>query len=424
MRWPLRRRGLPLTPAALWLAGTLALASGLAAVAGAGVPAPGSEPLLAAAETATATALGTVEGPGQVDLHGWAAQLRIERVLAGDLVPGSTVRIAWEELSRGLPARFRDGDRILVALEPLPGASLWRQRFPAGDALAVAARGEAFLRAPDLVSVETLAAFLALPAEQRQQTPGVEALTGLVSRAQPPLARAALARLAEVPGIDSRISYAARQQLALAAADPGRPREVRQGVLRLIGERQLRSLRPALELQAREGSPLRGEALAALSALDGGLSADRVARLLESEDPAVRAVAVRNTPGTPAERRLARLLREDPDPRVRAAAVETLLAARGAAAVGPASAALFDGDAQVREAAVRGLANLGAAAVPTLEALVERRVEEEAKAPLAALALAGRPGREALERIATSHPDDQVRALARAMLGREPGPRR
>jgi len=409
-----------LTRAAPWLAAILAAC--LAAATGAGVPAPGGEPLLAAAETATATALGTVLEPGQVDLHGWAARLRVERVLAGDLVPESAVRIAWEELSRGRPARFRDGDRILVALDPLPGASLWSQRFPQRDALAVGAEGDAFLRAPDAASVETLAAFLALPAEQRSRTPGVEALTGLVSSAQPPLARAALARLAQVPGLDSKISYAARQQLARAAADAGRPAELRQGVLRLIGDRLLRSLRPAAELQAQKGSPLRGDALAALSALDGGLPAGRVARLLESEDPAVRAVAVRNTPGTPSERRLARLLREDPDPQVRAAAVETLLAAQGEAAVGSASPALFDGDAGVREAAVLGLASLGAAAVPTLENLVERRTVEEAKAPLAALALAGRPGREALERIATSHPDDQVRALARAMLGRGPRP--
>ena len=411
---------MPLIRAAPWLAGTLAVALG--AAAGAGVPAPGGEPLLAAAETATATALGTVEEPGQVDLHGWAARLRVERVLAGDLAPGSAVRIAWEELSRGRPARFRDGDRILVALDPLPGASLWRQRFPNREALAVAAGGDAFLRAPDPVSVEALAAFLTLPAAQRPQTAGVEALLGLVSSAQPTLARAALARMAELPGLDSKISYAARQQLARAVADPARPTELRQGILRLIGGRQLRSLRPAAELQAQKGSPLRAEALSALAALDGGFSADRVARLLESEDPAVRAVAVRNTPGTPSERRLARLLREDPDPQVRAAAVETLLAAQGEAGIGSASAALFDGDARVRETAVRGLARLGAAAVPTLEGLVERRTVEEAKAPLAALALAGPPGRAALERIAAFHPDEQVRALARVMLGRRPRP--
>jgi len=379
--------------------------------------------LLAAAETATATVLGTIEEPGQVDLHGWAARLRIERVLVGDLAPESSLRIAWEELSRSRPVRFREGDRILVALDPLPGASLWSQRFPDRDALAVAARGEAFLRAPDPAGVETLAAFLALSREQRTGEPGVGALTELVSRAQPPLARGALARLGQLSALDSKLSPRARERLTHTIANPKRPEGLRAGVLRLIGERKLRGLRPAVALRARQGSPLRAEALAALAALDGGLPPEQVARLLESGDPAVRAVAVRNAPGTASEPRLARLLREDPDPQVRAAAVEALLAARGAAAVGSASAALFDGDARVRETAVLKLASLGEAAVPTLESLVERRAVEEAKAPLAALALTGSPGRAALERIATRHPDQQVRALARAVMGRPPRPR-
>jgi hypothetical protein len=410
-----------LTRTAPWLAGTLAVA--LAAAAGAGVPAPGGEPLLAAAETATATVLGTVEEPGQIDLHGWTARLRVERVLVGDLAPGSSVRIAWEELSRGRPERFRDGDRILVALDPLPGASLWGQRFPDRDALAVAAGGDAFLRAPDGASVETLAAYLALAPEQRLAGPGVEALADLVSRAQPPLARAALARLGQVPALDSKISPPTPERLARTLADPGRPLPLQQGILSLIGERQLRSLRAAVEPHAREGSRLEPQALAALAALDGGLPPAQVATLLDSEDPALRAVGVRNAPATPSMHRLSGLLRMDRDPRVRTAVVETLLSTEGEAAVGPVSAALFDGDTQVREAAVRGLAGLGAAAVPTLENLVERRALEEVKAPLAALALAGPEGRGALERIAAFHPDDKVRALARVFMGREARPR-
>ena len=50
MRRPLRRGGLSLTRVAAWLVGALAFTHG--AAAGAGVPAPGGEPLLAAAETA------------------------------------------------------------------------------------------------------------------------------------------------------------------------------------------------------------------------------------------------------------------------------------------------------------------------------------------------------------------------------------
>jgi HEAT repeat protein len=193
-------------------------------------------------------------------------------------------------------------------------------------------------------------------------------------------------------------------------------------VLRLIGDRQLRSLRPVLGPYAQPGSELAPEALSALSALDGGLPEERVALLIGDPSPELRAVGVRSAPGTSSEDRLEPLLKSDPAPRVRAAAAEALLATRGEAAVVPVSAALFDPAAEVREAAVRGLASLGAAAVPTLEPLVDDRTAREASAPLAALALAGPSGRAALQRIAADHPDEQVRALARAMLGRTPRP--
>jgi hypothetical protein len=394
----------------------------MAGAASAGVPARGGEPLLASAESATATVLGTVETPEQVDLHGWAARLRVERVLAGDPAPSTTLRIAWEELSRGRPVRFGAGDRILVALGPLPGASLWSQRFPGRDALAVGADGDAFVREPDAASVETLAAYLALPPEQRPAAPGVEALVDMIARAQAPLARAALARAAAAPDLASRLSPTAREELAHALGDPGLPADLRKGVLHLIGERQLRGLHAAVEACAEPASELAPEALAALAALDGGLSAERVALLVADPDPALRAVGVRYAPGTPSEERLEPLLKSDPDPRVRAAAAEALVASRGGAAAIPVGAALFDPAAEVREAAVRGLASLGAAAVPTLEHLVEDRTAREASAPLAALALAGPSGRAALERVAAAHADEQVRALARAMLGRRARP--
>jgi hypothetical protein len=361
--------------------------------------------------------------PGQIDLHGWSARLRVERALVGELAPGSTVRIAWEELSRGRPARFRDGDRILVALGPLPGASLWSQRFPDRDALAVAARGEAFLRAPDPASVETLAAYLSVAPEQRRARPGVEALADLVSRAQPPLARAALATLGQVSALDAKLSPHARAALTRALTGPDHSQALQRGILSLIAGRQLQSLRSAVEPHAAEGSPLEPHALAALAALDGGLPAAKVATLLDSGNPVLRTLGVRTAPATPSMPGLPGLLRADPDPEVRAAVVETLLSSQGEAAVGPVSVALFDADAKVREAAVRGLASLGAAAVPTLESLVERRTLEEARTPLAALGLAGPAGRDALGRIAAFHPDEGVRTLARVLLGRPARPR-
>ena len=65
---------------------------------------------------------------------------------------GDAVVIAWEELASSRPPRFANGDRVLLALEPLAAGSLWRKRFGDPKALlaarGVAQRGAAFLRSP------------------------------------------------------------------------------------------------------------------------------------------------------------------------------------------------------------------------------------------------------------------------------------
>ncbi|MEN8183271.1 MAG: hypothetical protein ABFS46_12135, partial [Myxococcota bacterium] len=139
--------------------------------------------------------LGTVRAPTRLDRHGYVAGLEVERVLRGS-EPGESVgRIAWEELGTE-SSRFREGQRILVVLRPLPAWSLWRERLPEGGAHAVAARGDAFLDDPDAHSVELLQRWLALSPAARSGEAGARGLAELVAGARPDLAEAALARLA------------------------------------------------------------------------------------------------------------------------------------------------------------------------------------------------------------------------------------
>jgi hypothetical protein len=103
--------------------------------------------------------------------------------------------------------------------------------------------------------------------------------------------------------------------------------------------------------------------------------------------------------------------------------VASLVVRGGAGNMDAVTPALFDPDAQVREAAVRGLGALGERAVPTLERLAMLHTTPEVAAPLASLTLAGMAGAKALDRIAANHPDPKTRALARTFLGREGFPR-
>jgi hypothetical protein len=160
-------------------------------------PAVGGAALLRGAEFAKRTVVATVVDVGQIDVHGYGATFSIERDLATDTTePGETLRIGWEEMAPERAARFRSGERVLVALEPLPGYSLWRQRFPKGGALAVAERGGAFLRDPDEATIASLARFVRIDPGDREQAAGVEALAEIVKVAAHPLAQGAAKRLA------------------------------------------------------------------------------------------------------------------------------------------------------------------------------------------------------------------------------------
>lgn len=385
-------------------------------------PAAGGAPLLVASETAVATVVGVIRTPTAVDRHGYEARLHVERVLTGTFETGSLHRIAWEELARGRPARFRDGERVLVALEPLPRTTLWRARFPDGEGYAVADRGEAFLRNPDAESVEALAAFLALAGSLREREPGVEVLARIAARGEPSIAATAIERLRAISELDTRLSEPAVAELEALLADDDRPESLRRALLALAADRSLAALRPAVITLDRPGEPLRAAALDALAAIDGGLEPARIEALLEADDPTLRAAGVRHAAAPRFATAVARLA-SDPDPRVRAAAVARLLADRRENAIDLVSPALFDTDPTVREAAVRGLGALGAASVPALERIALAQPSPGAAAPLASLTLAGPKGRSALERIAVEHSDEKTRALARTFLGRESSPR-
>ena len=287
-------------------------------------PAAGATGFLAAAEGAPEVVVGRVSGVGQLDLHGWRATLAVERALVGGRAAGGELAIAWEELGTKRPARFAEGGRVAIALGPLPAGSLWSARFPKRDALAVAARGEGFVREPDAATLEPLAAWLALPSGEREGAAGVAALASLAAHGEAAVAGSALARLDRVPALAERSVGAAAESLAALLADAERPLDVRRAALELVAQRELRALEPAVEALAAAPSELQGPAVDALARLRGGLAPERTAELLADPDPAVRAAAVRR--GGLDTAALRSLVTRDPADDVRAAAAEALAA--------------------------------------------------------------------------------------------------
>lgn len=388
-------------------------------------PAMGGRELLEASESALAVLVGRVEQPVSLDRNGWRATLVVERALSGSRAPEAPVVIAWEELAERRPARFREGARIVVALESLPSGSLWTARFPKRDALAIGARGEAFLRDPDPPTLRELAAWLVLPSADREAEAGVAALARLAAVGEPTVAESALARLDQISTLAEQVSDDAAQSLAALIADTERPIEVRRAAIELSGRRELRALEPALAELASAPSRLQGDALDALGRLRGGLPAPRVAELLRERDPAVRAAAVRQGAEAIDVSTLRSLLRNDPAGEVRAAAAESLASLEPADAADDLVRGLRDDEPAVRLAAMKGIAALGA---PGLSALRREIWEGATVDPAGSLApavltlsLVGPEGLVELKRIAHEHPSEQVRQLAELALGKLPG---
>ncbi len=236
--------------------------------------------------------VGTVTRPVRLDEHGYRATLALERVLAGEVGDAPSIPIGWEEFNVERGSRFDDGERVLLALEPVPGQTLWVRRFPHRKGWVIGARFGAYLRNPDPATTNLLAAYLRLDAPSRQAQPGVTDLCLLVAGGHPILAEAAVMRLRSVPGLAGKLAGGGRQVLAQALSDLGRPPEVREALLGLAGERRLEALRPVIAPLAAPGDPLEVPALTALALLDDVGPTPRLrrrlARRLPSPEPRSR----------------------------------------------------------------------------------------------------------------------------------------
>ncbi|MBW2418588.1 MAG: HEAT repeat domain-containing protein [Deltaproteobacteria bacterium] len=382
--------------------------------------------LIEAAESAPSTIVATVEKAERIDTHGYTAVLRVERSLKGPVEGESQLRIAWEELASARTSRFRSGERILVSLERLSGASIWRQRFPDPSVrsalLGVAMKGDAFLRQPGQGTLGLLEHYLALSEADRAGEAGVSYLVDLALIAELPMAEDAASQLATRPQLEAKMGARSGGKLVDAMLRPDASESLGHAIVSLIGSRRLESTRPSLEAMTRRQPPPPPIVFAALAQLDQGLSPERSAELLEQAPPRYREVVARWASGPDAEAVLTRLARSDPSSAVRAQAVTRLVVLGGKDAVDGAARALSDPDREVRRAALEGLASLGDAAVPTLRQAVSSNDPEAAQAAIAALSICeAASAQAALVEIAATHPDPALRTLADIALGRPIG---
>jgi hypothetical protein len=331
---------------AILVVGVLAAGLALARAGATPAPAPGGVKLLEAIESSPRTVVGEIRKPKQLDHRGWVAEFVVETSLVKpDGASDAAFAVAWEEKVAPRPVRFRHGDRVLVSLTPLPDWSLWRQRLPDPEVrartFAVAHRGDAFLRRPRLGSVSLLEHFVRLSPAERDSDVGVGILARLAEGAELPLAHSAIERLARVPSLDEALDAGPARSLVAALVRPDADDTLTRTWIELAARRRPAALRPPLEAElAAAGDGLAPAALyAALGAITDGLSGETLAFLLEHGPAEHRVAAASRAAGPEAPAALRKLLRRDPEPAVRMAAVKRLAALEGSRALEPAARA-------------------------------------------------------------------------------------
>jgi hypothetical protein len=379
--------------------------------------------LVEALETAPLAVVGQVHERAALDRSGWRATLVVESALVGDARPGTSVPITWEELASAPPPRFADGDRVLVALEPLTSGSLWRARFPDVEEYlrvrAVAQRGEAFLRNPSLGGVQQLGHYLRLPRAERSGATGQRHLLALAADAEPALAVSAAARLAQLGGaeLEPGSLELALRALARADSDPALAAEL----LAWVERAQPAGLAGRLDQALAETPRPPSGWVRARGLLPGSLAGERLAGLLADPSPTQRAAAV-SAAGAAQREELAALARSDPAPEVRSAALRRLARLDGAGALETLLAAFSDREASVRNEAARNVSGLGSETVPRLREVALGWPDPAPETAVLALRFSGAADAvTVLSELADAHPDPRIRSLAALAIGRPLG---
>lgn len=193
------------------------------------------------------------------------------------------------------------------------------------------------------------------------------------------------------------------------------PERVRVALVGAVGAAGLTEMVPTL--RTIDSPPaLMAAAWQALERLGAPLSDDALAERLSARQASTRAVAVRELlriGGVAAVPRAEPLALRDPDATVRLAAVEAIAALRDPAVLPPLEAAFGDESADLRQAAARGIMNIGGApAVRALSRLAMNGPIEAQRYAVLILLTIDDPSRAAVvERIGQTHPDQETRDL-------------
>ena len=393
--------------------------------------------LMDALESTPALMVGAVTQVESLDHGGWIATIDIERMVRGKVESDGEailpeIEVAWEEPVPVMDARLEVGRRMLLAIDSMSTASIWKQRVPDAERrlrlYQIAEKSAAYVERPSAAELLDLEHYLNLTSEAKRGEAGVNYLAALAARAQPVLAIAALAKLDTISSLSRYLEGVPANQLIDAVMRSGRNMndargtaedDVSQATIALLGSRKPRPVRSAIEARIHaEGPGAPAILYAALGAITGEIPDDVAMELLASASVEHRLAAARFAKGERGREQIRYLLRWDPDPGVRAASVKRLLQLEEGDGLADAIRSLEDPATEVRLAAMKSIAGLDPEAIRELEYVVDSGSTEGARNAVVTLSMMGEEARQLLFKISEQHPDESVRALAGIAVGK------
>jgi HEAT repeat protein len=224
------------------------------------------------------------------------------------------------------------------------------------------------------------------------------------------------AGLQSIPELAASLSADEQQRLEAAIGRTDLSPQARAALVRAIGANGLRQLVPALQGLKSPAAPVVAARFEALERLGVPPTVDDVEPYLDSKDPAVRTAATRalvETPGSEGLARAGRVALADPDPAVRRATAEALGESRRAEALPALERVFRQAPTDLQQVAGRGIYQVGgpAAAEVLVRLAFEAPPESQRLAVVLLLALQGKRDDPLVQRIATTHPDAELRRL-------------
>jgi hypothetical protein len=347
----------------------------------------------------------------------------VAKTLKGELA-GDTARVVEMRDRPNAAPVFRAGAAVVVFLRPAEKNSYLRKQLPAGDYYQTISDHAACLSAksPDEAAetralVERIARAQQKPeTDPHRRAESERTLTfDLLAARNATLVEDGAASLGEIPDLAGTLQADEQQRLETAVGRDDLPPQVRAAVVKAIGAAKLKALIPALRGLHNLPTEVQAAVWAALARLGAPPSKEDWEQQLSSSDAGLRAAAAREylrATGAAGISRVASIALHDRETSVRVAAIKALGDTKRSEALPPLQQAFRDQSAEIYQAAVRAIDEIGGR--PAAEALAKLAFDappQNQRLALTALLFMVGSNDPLVVHIKESHPNPEMRDL-------------